>query len=147
MSIMTSLATTVLDGLGVVALVSGGMLTIFSSRSKMNESVSTELISKLTELRKADKEEWQKRLDVLEEQHVDDVKALSSMAGQIDVLKSIPLVNIDTTLQNIAKFNKSIMEVNSKILDRLETSATDLVTSNEVTATAVKKVKADLEKS
>jgi hypothetical protein len=142
---MTSLATAVLDGFGVVALVSGGVLTIFSSRSKVNESASTELISKLTELRKADKEEWQKRLDVLEEQHVDDVKALSGMAGQIDVLKSIPLVNIDTTLQNIAKFNKSIMEVNTKILDRLEVSATDLAKSNKKKAEAVREVKTDLE--
>jgi hypothetical protein len=141
---MTTLPTIVLDGLGVVAIVTSGVFTIFGSRNKNNDRVSTELINKLTALREADKEEFSNRLNLLEEQHLEDSKALSSMSGQIDVLKSIPLVNIDTTLKEIAKFNKSIADVNSKILDRLELTASDLVAANKEVAFKVRKVKEDL---
>ena len=48
---------------------------------------------------------------------------IGKQAGQIEVLKSIPLVNIDTTLQEIAKFNKVLADSNTLILERLNATA------------------------
>ena len=49
------------------------------------------------ELKAANKDLTEKRLE--------DIGKLASMQGQIDVLKSIPLVNIDSTFKQIAEFN------------------------------------------
>lgn len=64
------------------------------------------------------------------QKHEANIKQLSQMQGQIDVLKSIPLVNIDSTLKQIAEFNasladsnKQIVETNRKILDSLTSTA------------------------
>jgi fructose-1,6-bisphosphatase/sedoheptulose 1,7-bisphosphatase-like protein len=65
-------------------------------------------------------------------------KEMGIMHGQIDVLKSIPLVNIDSTLQRLA-------ETNGQILKTLQHSATQLTTDTASAASAVKKVKRDLE--
>lgn len=59
----------------------------------------------------------------LESEKLQFIKDLASMQGQIDVLKSIPLVNIDTTLKNIEKFNRNLAETNKAILLTLRGSA------------------------
>ena len=46
-----------------------------------------------------------------------------NLQGQINVLKEVPLVNIDTTLKEIAKFNKCLMDINTQILSRLNSDA------------------------
>lgn len=79
------------------------------------------------------------------DKHTENIKTLATMQGQIDVLKSIPLVNIDTTLKEIAHFNKSLALSNEKILHTLETSATILAEDTKAAARAVKEVKSDLE--
>ena len=48
---------------------------------------------------------------------------ISSLQGQINVLKEVPLVNIDTTLREISRFNKNLFEINTKILERLNSDA------------------------
>lgn len=76
--------------------------------------------------------------------HNESLSQLASMQGQIDILKSIPLVNIDTTLQEIAKFTKAVAEGNDLILRRLEISATALASNTQAAVTAAEEVKQDL---
>jgi hypothetical protein len=59
---------------------------------------------------------------MIEDNKLKDQK-ISQLQGQIDVLKEVPLVNIDITLKEISKFNKGLMEINTKILNRLESDA------------------------
>lgn len=79
--------------------------------------------------------------------HNEGIATLASMQGQIDVLKSIPLVNIDITLKEIAKFNKLQSESNAKILATLEASAATLAKDTAHAADAAEEVKSDLKKS
>ena len=76
--------------------------------------------------------------------HNENLAQLASLQGQIDVLKSIPLVNIDSTLKEISKFNKTLAESNQQILNSLERSAAVLAENTKNAATAVKEVKSDL---
>lgn len=79
------------------------------------------------------------------DKHAENVAKLGSLQGQIDVLKSIPLVNIDTTLKEISKFNQSLAESNQKILTSLEHSASILAENTAKAADKVEHVKTDLE--
>lgn len=95
------------------------------------------------------------------EKHGQSIAEISKMQGQIDVLKSIPLVNIDTTLQKIAEFNEKlsisndkIQQTNDKILATLtktaEINAEDrdvLTNQNKHIATEVDKRMDEKEKS
>ena len=89
------------------------------------------------ELKAANKDLTEKRLE--------DIGKLASMQGQIDVLKSIPLVNIDSTFKQIAEFNKSLATSNKQILEELKKSAELLKKHQEKEAEAIKQVKSDLE--
>jgi len=88
------------------------------------------------ELRIANKE--------LQAQHGENSKALASLQGQIDVLKSIPLVNIDTTLKQLAKFNENLAITNKKILDRLDRDAVILARDTKEAASKVAEVRKEL---
>ena len=63
-----------------------------------------------------EKKEWSAR-------HEENIRELSQMKGQIDVLKSIPLVNIDSTLNQIAEFNESLSISNKRVVQLLENKA------------------------
>ena len=80
---------------------------------------------------------------LLEEGKAKDIK-ISQLQGQIDVLKEVPLVNIDITLKEISKFNKSLMDINTKILNRLDSDAVILSRDTKTAATAVEHVRTDL---
>jgi predicted nuclease with TOPRIM domain len=80
----------------------------------------------------------------LTEKHEENLAQLNSMQGQLDVLKSIPLVNIDTTLKQISTLNQSLAKSNSKILETLESSATLLIKDTKNAADKVEEVKEDL---
>lgn len=97
-----------------------------------------------TELKIANKE--------LLNKHTENVKQLASMQGQIDVLKSIPLVNIDTTLQKLSEFDKvladniaRLADTSDRILFSLEDSASELRKDTIARAAAVRDVKTDLQ--
>lgn len=81
----------------------------------------------------------------LELKHQESLTQLSSMQGQIDILKSIPLVNIDTTLKQLATANRSLAESNKQILETLQNSANLLAKNTAKTSEAVSHVKDDLE--
>jgi len=59
----------------------------------------------------------------LKEHRVRNIGTLAKMQGQIDELKNIPLVNIDVTLKNLAKFNEAISITNERILKQLQMTA------------------------
>lgn len=89
----------------------------------------------------------------------ESIKQNASMQGQIDVLKSIPLVNIDSTLKQISDFNKqtaeavgTLAETNKHILDNgqqilstLEKSAEVLKADTKAAAVHAEEVKTNLE--
>lgn len=57
------------------------------------------------------------------EKHNQNVKNIATMQGQIEILQKIPLVNIDSTLKQIAEFNKNLAETNKAILETLKGDA------------------------
>lgn len=87
-----------------------------------NEYLKSE-VEEITKKNDQSRKEWTQK-------HEENIKQLSQMQGQIDVLKSIPLVNIDSTLKKIAEFNENlalsnekIVTTNNKILKSLEGTA------------------------
>ena len=80
----------------------------------------------------------------LQEEGATKDQRIAQLQGQIDVLKEVPLVNIDTTLKEISKFNQGLMEINKKILDRLESDAVILKKDTAHIASEVDHVKTDL---
>lgn len=122
----------ILDGLGVAGLVGGGLIVLFGRRSKENSSASTELIDKLEKLRLVDKEDFNGRLKSMEQQRNDCSNKIAGLQGQIDVLKNIPLGNIDSTLVEIR--------------DTLKSSAVVLALDTKDVADKAKEVKTTLSK-
>jgi hypothetical protein len=118
------LGTTVFVVVGGIGF--SGWLRILKETNKLLKEQNVEL--------KSENDGWKSK-------HEENIKALASMQGQIDVLKSIPLVNIDTTLKEIAKFNKNLMMQNNKILESLQASADSVAKAAKDTATTVAKVK------
>ena len=136
--------TILLDGLGIVAIVGGGLIILFGRRSKENSLAGNELIDKLEKLRKADKEEFtkqqeidreefDKRLKLIESQRNECSNKIASLQGQIDVLKNVPLGNIDATL--------------IEIRDSLKSSAVILAIDTKDVAEKAKEVKSALNKN
>ena len=130
---MTPTLTLVLDGLGIVGLIGGGVATVFSRTARVNSNASKELIDSLEKLRLVDRENFDNRLKSLEEQHIEDAKKQSSLQGQIDILKNIPLGNIDATL--------------IEIRDTLKSSAVVLALDTTAAASAAQEVKSTLSKN
>lgn len=85
-------------------------------------------------------------LDRMDKENKLKDQRISQLQGQIDVLKEVPLVNIDTTLKEISKFNQGLMTINQKILDRLETDAIVLKRDTASAAVEVEHVRTELKK-
>jgi hypothetical protein len=114
---MTSTATVILDGLGIVGFIGGGLVTLFSRTSKENTSAATELIANLQKLRETDKEEFNMRIKALEDQHIEDekrhlenVKAISDLQGQVKVYKELPLKELAEGIRKVATSNAEILK-------------------------------------
>ena len=84
------------------------------------------IVKETNNLLRSQNDELKRAYKDLDKKHHQNVALLASMQGQIDILKSIPLVNIDTTLQEIAKFNGALADTNQRILETLEKSADKL---------------------
>jgi len=85
-------------------------------------------------------------LERIEKENKIKDQQIASLQGQVNVLKEVPLVNIDTTLKEISKFNQSLMAINTKILDRLNSDAIVLARDTKSAASAVEHVRTDLQK-
>ncbi len=100
---------------GLVSVVTASIIIVKSTTSKTTIEQQKELIAVLSQ----GKAEQNEKIVELQGQHADAMKAISNLQGQVDVLKNIPLVNIDGTLKELAKFNKSIASSNELILKHL----------------------------
>lgn len=104
---------------GLVSVITAAFIIAKGTTAKTTIDQQKELIGVLT----AAKLEQQNQISTLTTQHIESMKAISNLQGQIDVLKSIPLVSIDTNLKDIVKFNETLTESNTKILLSLQKSA------------------------
>lgn len=103
---------------GLVSVITASIVIVKSTTSKITIEQQKELISVLTQ----GKSEQNEKILELQGNHTEAMKAISGLQGQVDVLKNIPLVNIDGTLKELAKFNKSIAASNELILKHLDAS-------------------------
>lgn len=116
---MTPDLTFAINVVGFAAFVVGG---IFYARSKVpNQTIANY---------KALAESQEKRILALEEQgktdqrnHLDSIKAIADLQGQIKVYKELPLQEMATAMQRISTVNEGIAKSNQLILDTLNRSA------------------------
>lgn len=112
-----------LDVVGAVSLVIGAIAYLKSTTRKVNDGAATELIANLTALRETDKEEFNKRLKALEDQHLEDAKLLAHMQGQIATYKDVPLQELSVSMASIATDIKLNAQSSAQILETLRKSA------------------------
>lgn len=125
---------------GLVSIIASSVVIVKATTSKTTIVQQNELINVLTQ----GKAEQKEQITTLQSQHAEAMRAIANMQGQIDVLKNIPLVNIDSTLKEIAKFNRNLSDSNTKILASLTDSADTLAKNTADVAVAVEHVKTDL---
>lgn len=105
--------------IGYIVGVGGGILALFSRIPKQTITNQKDLI-----------ETYEKRLKALEDKadedrknHLEQVKAIADLQGQIKVYKELPLQEMAVAMQEISRVNKGIAESNTEILRTLRTSA------------------------
>lgn len=115
--------------IGYVALVAGSALAIFSRIPKQTITNQKDLI-----------ETYEKRLKALEEQgkedqrqHIQNVKDIADLQGQIKVYKELPLQEMAGAMKDISEVNKQIAASNQEILKTLKSSA--VIAAGDRTAT------------
>ena len=104
---------------GYIALVVGSILAVFSRIPKQTIS-NYEKLSVAQEKRIKALED-QKERD--REQHIEQVKAIAELQGQIKVYKELPLQEMALAMQEISRVNKGIADSNTEILKTLKNSA------------------------
>ena len=92
--------TNTIDIVGSIALVMGAALVIISRTTK-------ETISQQTILIAAQKE----RLDLLEQQHIENARKIGEMQGQLQAYKELPLKQIAESLNALAINQESIIKL------------------------------------
>jgi hypothetical protein len=137
-----------------IGLISGGVVIIVGQLAqswfKIQNQTNALLKEQNNELREANKDLQCKNETYLQQ--------LSGLQGQVDMLKSIPLVSIDDSLKKLMESSgvsadsierlvasiEKLLIVNTKMLDRLNKDARVLAHDTTAAAQAVQKVKADL---
>lgn len=105
--------------IGYISLAIGSALALVSRLPKQTIENQKDLI-----------ETYEKRLKALEDQsaedrknHLEQVKAIADLQGQIKVYKELPLQEMATAMQKISEVNETIARSNEKILKTLNASA------------------------
>ena len=105
--------------IGYVVGIGGGILALFSRIPKQT-------ITNYEQLSVAQ----EKRIKALEDQskvdhknHLENIKAIADLQGQIKVYKELPLREMAKAMQDISDGNKAIAESNRQILISLQSSA------------------------
>lgn len=105
--------------IGYISLIVGSVLALFSRLPKQTIANQKDLI-----------ETYEKRLKALEDQkdedrkqHIENVKAIAELQGQIKVYKELPLQEMAQAMQQISEVNKTIAKSNEQILITLNKSA------------------------
>ena len=121
-----------LNTVGIFGLAVGAIVYIRSTTRKVNDSASVELIANLTKLRETDREEFTKRIKLLEDSRAENQQAIARLEGQVAAYKDIPLQSIAASMEKMAQVNSSIAESNAKILQTLQQSAVIAATDRDV---------------
>lgn len=105
--------------IGYISLAIGSALALVSRLPKQTIENQKDLI-----------ETYEKRLKALEDQsaedrknHLEQVKAIADLQGQIKVYKELPLQEMATAMQKISEVNETIARSNEQILKTLNASA------------------------
>lgn len=100
---------------GYIAAFVGAILYAFSRQPKQTIANYKELA-----------ESQEKRITALEAQatidyqnHIDNIKAIADLQGQIKVYKELPLQEMAAAMQDISTVNQGIAKSNQMILDKL----------------------------
>lgn len=105
--------------IGYVSLLVGSILALFSRIPKQTIT-NYEQLSVAQEKRIAALEEQSK---VDHKNHLENIKAIADLQGQIKVYKELPLQEMAKAMQDISDGNKAIAESNRQILLSLQSSA------------------------
>lgn len=105
--------------IGYVVGIGGGILALFSRIPKQTIT-NYEQLSVAQEKRIAALEEQSK---VDHKNHLENIKAIADLQGQIKVYKELPLQEMAKAMQDISDGNKAIAESNRQILLSLQRSA------------------------
>lgn len=138
-----------------ISLISGGVVILFGVLAQS----WFKILNQTKDLIKDQNEELKETNKDLQCKNESYLKQLSSLQGQVDMLKSIPLVGIDNSLIKLMETNgvtamsiehlvssiKDLLLINTHILERLNKDARVLLHDTTAAASAVKQVKADLE--
>lgn len=105
--------------IGYISLLVGSILALFSRIPKQTIT-NYEQLSVAQEKRIAALEE-QSKID--HKNHLENIKAIADLQGQIKVYKELPLQKMAKAMQDISDGNKAIAESNRQILLSLQSSA------------------------
>lgn len=105
--------------IGYISLLVGSILALFSRIPKQTIT-NYEQLSVAQEKRIAALEEQSK---VDHKNHLENIKAIADLQGQIKVYKELPLREMAKAMQDISDGNKAIAESNRQILISLQSSA------------------------
>ena len=105
--------------IGYISLAVGSILALFSRIPKQTIT-NYEQLSVAQEKRIAALEE-QSKID--HKNHLENIKAIADLQGQIKVYKELPLQQMAKAMQDISEGNKAIAESNRQILLSLQSSA------------------------
>lgn len=97
--------------LGIVATLSAAVVIVRATASKTTIDSQKELIATLL----AGKEEQKDQIADLHAKHVESIKAIGNLQGQIDVLKNIPLKEISEDLKKLSQNQTTIAKDQSTI--------------------------------
>lgn len=113
--------TTAID-IGTIVSVSGYVSFIIGGILYARSKVPSQTIQNYKELA----ESQEKRISALEAQaaidhqnHIDHIKAIADLQGQIKVYKELPLQEMAAAMQDISAVNQGIAKSNQLILDKL----------------------------
>lgn len=123
--------------------IGGSVLALFSRIPKQTIQNQKDLI-----------ETYEKRLKALEDQaledkkqHIENVRAIADLQGQIKVYKELPLQEMASAMQEISRVNKGIADSNTEILRTLKASAITLAENTTETMHGTAQVAIDLKKN
>lgn len=105
--------------IGYISLLVGSILALFSRIPKQTIA-NYEQLSVAQEKRIAALED-QSKID--HKNHLENIKAIADLQGQIKVYKELPLQEMAKAMQDISEGNKAIAESNRQILLSLQSSA------------------------
>lgn len=119
--------------IGYLALIIGSILALFSRIPKQTitnyEQLTTALKGRIEAL------EEQSKVD--HQNHLENIKAIADLQGQIKVYKELPLQAMAKAMQDISDVNRVIAKSNEIILKTLKESAITLAKENSEQTTQI----------